>query len=138
MMEINYELTKERYELAIQRIRGIAETAKADIVNAQECAIETAEVFAPYFADAAAFLVKMDELYTKAVDGSLFSMSLAEKKLLNQSLYQELSKENYEKSYCNPAYAVKMLGKEYGAFLAALRAELRSLIAYVYEQKPYP
>jgi len=138
MIEINYELTKERYELAIQRIREIVETAKPDTINAQECAAETAEVFAPYFADAATFLVKMDEVYTKAVDGSLFSMSLAEKKLLNQSLYQELSIENYEKSYCNPAYAVKMLGKEYGAFLAALRAELRSLIAYAYEQKLYP
>lgn len=124
MIDINYELVQERYELATTRIREIADVT------------ETAELYAPYFMEAAAFLVKMDEVYGKAVDGSLFCMSLTEKEALNRELYRELSEENYEKSYCNPAYAVKSLG-EYGTLLSALRAELRSLIAYAFEKNVY-
>ena len=127
MMELNEALTKERYELAIGRIREIA---------FQEIP-ETAPEFAEYFKDAAKFLVKMDEVFEMAVSGELFSMELAKKKELNRSLYEELLDENYEKSFCNPTYAVGKIGKAYGAFLAALRAELRSLIAYAYEQRQF-
>ena len=59
---------------------------------------------------------------------------LEEKEKLNADLYHELT-DGYEASYCNPAYAVAKLGEEYGAFLCALRAELRSLIAFAFEQK---
>lgn len=125
MIEVNYELTKERYTLAIERIR--------EIVNETE----TEEALWGYFKESAGFIVLMDEVYQKALDGSLFSMSLEEKEELNLTLYKELLPQNYETSYCNPAYAVKMFGKEYGALLSALRAELRSLIAYAYEKNVY-
>ncbi len=124
MMERNETFTKERYELAIGRIREIA----------SQQIEETAPEFTVYFKEAAHFLVKMDEVYAMAVSGELFSQKLSAKKELNKQLYLELSEENYKESFCNPAYAVSVLGKEYGAFLAALRAELRSLIAYAYEQ----
>lgn len=127
MMEQNEALTKERYELSIGRIREIA---------SQEIE-ETAPEFAAYFKDAAQFLVKMDAVFQLAVSGDLFSMELSSKKKLNASLYEELTGEGYDTCFANPAYAVKMLGKEYGAFLAALRAELRSLIAYAYEQNQF-
>jgi len=125
MIEINFELTKERYALAIERIREIANE------------VETAEMFEEYFKDSAVFLSLMDEVYQKAVDNSLFSMKLEEKEKVNERLYEELLPQNYETSFCNPAYAVKMLGKEYGALLSALRAELRSLIVYAYEKNMY-
>jgi len=125
MIEINYELTKERYSLAIERIR--------EIVNESA----TSDTFLGYFRDTSEFLVLMDEVLKKAENGSLFSGSLGEKEQLNATLYKELSPQNYENSYCNPAYAVKILGKEYGALLSALRAELRSLIAYAYEKNIY-
>ena len=127
MMELNEALTKERYELAIGRIREIA---LQDVT-------EIEPEFAKYFKDAAEFLVKMDEVYGMAASGELFSMELSKKKEWNLSLYEELLDGNYEKSFCNPAYTVHELGKEYGAFLAALRAELRSLIAYAYEQRQF-
>jgi hypothetical protein len=79
----------------------------------------------------------MNEVYEMAVNGSLFSMPVDEKETLNYSLYEELLGENYAKSYCNPTYAVEVLGSEYGAFLAALRGELRSLIAYAFEKNSY-
>lgn len=125
MIDINYELVQERYELAITRIREIANET------------ETAKQYASYFKEAAAFLVKIDKVYGMAANGSLFSMPVAKKEVLNASLYEELFLENYKKSYCNPTYAVEVLGGEYGTFLAALRAELRSLIAYAYEKNVY-
>ena len=127
MMGLNEALTKERYELAIGRIREIASQ------NIEETTHESAV----YFKDAAQFLVKMDEVLGLAVSGKLFTQSLSAKEELNRSLYEELLDGNYEKSYCNPVYAVKMLGSEYGTFLSALRAELRSLIAYAYEQNRF-
>ena len=125
MIDINYELVQERYELAITRIREIANET------------ETAKQYASYFKEAAAFLVKIDKVYGMAANGSLFSMPVAKKEVLNASLYEELFLENYKKSYCNPTYAVEVLGGEYGTFLAALRAELRSLIVYAYEKNVY-
>ncbi len=126
MMEMNLELIKERYELAIGRIREIA---KGD-------ATEVSASFADYFKESATFLMQVDEVFVAATRGDLFCIPLAEKEKLNASLYRELSVD-YDKSYCNPAYAVEVLGKEYGTFLCALRAELRSLIAYAFEQKQY-
>jgi len=126
MMEMNLELIKERYGLAIGRIREIADGD----------ATEVSASFADYFKESAAFLVQVDEVFSAATCGDLFCMPLAEKEKLNASLYRELSVD-YDKSYCNPAYAVEVLGKEYGTFLCGLRAELRSLIAYAFEQKQY-
>ena len=125
MMERNEALTQERYELAIGRIHEIA-------MQQME---ETAPEFSVYFKDSAQFLVKMDEVLRLAVSGELFSLDILAKKELNRSLYWELQASSYKESFCNPTYAVKVLGKEYGTFLSALRAELRSLIAYAYEQE---
>ena len=41
----------------------------------------------------------------------------------------------YEKSYANPDYACKMLGKESGQILGMLYAELRGAVVYVFEGK---
>ena len=125
MIEINFELVKERFELAIGRIGEIASTGAGEEVAAEFC---------DYFEKTAEFLATIDEVYRLAENGTLFSMPLADKEKLNDILYKELTEKQYEVSYCNPAYAVRVLGKEYGAFLAALRAELRSLIAYAYEK----
>ena len=63
MMEINLELTNERYELAAGRIREIAE---ADVA-------EVAPSFADYFKESAAFLVLMDKVLNAAKSGVLFA-----------------------------------------------------------------
>ena len=125
MIEVNLELIKERFELAAERITEIMS------------GVETAPVFKEYLEQTAAFLQKMITIYAMAQNGSLFSEELARKEELNAELYAELMEHAYESSFCNPAYAVKMLGNEYGAFLAALKAELRSLIAYAFEQKQF-
>lgn len=119
--------SKERYELSMERIREIAAMTEEEI----------SAVFIPYFKKGAEFLILTDAVLKKSESGELFSLSLDQKKELNRALYKELSPEEYEESFCNPAYAVKVLGKEYGAFLSALLAELRSLIAYAYERNVF-
>ena len=121
----NEGFIKERYILVVERIREIAEET------------EIAPEFSDYFKKTAFFLMRMDELLKQAENGALFSMDLSAKKALNHSLYEELLEGNYENSYCNPAYSVKVLGETYGAFLSALCAELRSLVAYAYEKNVF-
>ena len=116
----------ERYELSMHRIREIAKE--------QECK----EPFADYFKKAAEFLLLIDQTVEMAKDGSLFTMDLPQKKELNHRIYEETLPEHYEQSYCNPAYAVKCLSKEYGQILSALFAELHSLIPYAFECKELP
>ena len=51
----------------------------------------------------------------------------------NRSLYEDILPENYESSYANPDYAVRMLGSEMGKILSAVYAELRGIIPAVFE-----
>ncbi|MCM1287332.1 MAG: aminopeptidase [Clostridium sp.] len=54
---------------------------------------------------------------------------------INHKLYEDILPENYEKSFGNPDYAVKRLGKAYGNLLCFLYSEIRGCIAYCYENK---
>ena len=51
----------------------------------------------------------------------------------NHALYEDILPENYENSFANPAYAVKMLGEEFGVLAPFLYTEMRSLIGFTYE-----
>ena len=51
----------------------------------------------------------------------------------NYKLYEDILPDNYAASYANPKFSVSVFGKEMGQFLAAVYAELRSLIAASYE-----
>lgn len=54
-------------------------------------------------------------------------------KEFNALFYSQFDKENYEKSYANPAYAVKMLGDEYGQLLAAVYAKAAGSITHIFQ-----
>lgn len=53
----------------------------------------------------------------------------------NRALYEDILPENYERSYANPAWAVRMLGMEMGQVLSAVYAECYAVIPAVYEEK---
>ena len=53
-------------------------------------------------------------------------------KELNKSLFEEIYSENYEESFCNPEYAVKTLGEEYGKILCYIYTKNRGMIRNVY------
>lgn len=116
-------MIEERYELALDRIR-LMQTE--DTVG---------EPYKDYFKKMAEFVLMLDELRTELLDGRYQKLELDELRKWNRRLYQDVLPGQYEKSYANPDYACKMLGKESGQILGMLYAELRGAVVYVFEGK---
>ena len=112
---------QERLELSLDRIREI----KAD----NKLPLE----YQKYFEFVGNFLLEIEENRQWVEQGYLLSAPLETLEQRNQKLYQDILPPNYEASYANPKYAVRVFGKENGRFLAAVYAELRSLITAAYE-----
>lgn len=117
------EILKERYALVMDRIRKIPREELGD------------EKLEAYFAFCAEFLMQIDDTVNFLREGGLKSAPMEELARRNHSLYEDILPEHYEESYGNPAFAVRELGKEIGAELSLLYAELRSLISFAYEEK---
>ena len=113
----------ERLELSLDRIREIREEKKLQ------------EHFQEYFETVAEFILMIEENRQWIEKGNLQTAALEELQRRNHLLYQDVLSENYETSYANPSYAVKRLGEDYGQFLSAVYAEIRSLIIAVFEQE---
>lgn len=116
------ENLSERYELTQARITEIRDE---DIRES---------VYGEYFNKTAAFLCEMADTYEYVRSGKLREASLSELKAHNRRLYEDILPENYRTSFASPRYAAEKLGEPYGQLLSFLYAELRSLIAYAYEQ----
>lgn len=114
---------KERYELALERIRGIA---NENTVAAGYC---------DYFQSVAKFILEIDAIQKRLQDKPSSTCTLEELKNENESIYRDVTGENYETSYANPAYAVSKMGEEIGQILSFLYTEIRSEIPYVYENR---
>ncbi len=113
----------ERYELAAERIRQIPEEESVRLP------------FRMYFQEISEFLMMLLTLEKEIEKGDYEKRSMEELKEWNHKLYEDILPENYETSYANPAYAVKILGKEFGQILSFLYAELRGGIPYIFEEK---
>ena len=111
---------EERYNLGIERIRSIMTEETVT------------EPYRTYFRKVAELLINIDTIREKLLAGDRAETSAESLKEEQELLYADIFPENYETSYANPAYAVKMLGEELGAFLSALYTELRGEISYVY------
>lgn len=115
------EQASERFALVKERVRGIA--AKP----------QTPEPFAEYFAQTAEFLLRLVEIYQKQERGVLAADDMSQCELENLALYAGIMPGAYESSYANPAYAVRMLGEEFGPLLALyagyVRKEIRAAFA---------
>lgn len=120
-------MISERYELSIGRIKEIANEKAAPAP------------FDEYFERTAEFIILLSETYDCVKSGRLYTMSLTELEEQNKKLYEDIISSNYDKSFSNPAYAVKRVteagyDKEYGRMLSFLSSEIRGLIPYVFEQ----
>ena len=115
------EVLKERYELVVDRIRMILHEKLSD------------DKLKAYFDFCADFLMMIDDTVAFLARDGLRKADLEELERRNHALYADILPENYEKSYGNPAVAVRELGMERGNLLSVLYAELRSLIGFVYE-----
>ena len=111
----------ERLQLSLDRMKEIKAEKKLQ------------KEYQDYFEKVAEFLLQIEENRQWILAGNLQTASMEELEIRNRKLYQDILPENYEKSYANPQYAVKIFGKEMGQFLAAVYAELRSLIVASYE-----
>ena len=116
-------MISERYELAVGRIKEIS--------NEETVALK----FRPYFGKVSEFILMLHELKEEMESGEYHRKSLEELKAWNYRLYEDILPDNYEKSYANPAYAVKELGEELGQLLSFLYAEIRGAIVYTFEKK---
>lgn len=105
----------ERYELARERINGIAGERNLE------------EPYQAYFQKEAEFVLSIMNLYEQVQYGDFDAFSLDELKEKNRVLYGEL-RDGYEESYLNPDYAVKTLGSECGQYLLYLAVSLRKMI----------
>jgi len=118
------ELLQERLELALLRIREIPgeDFQGAELLPWKE-----------YFTTVAKFLLLIEDTRQFLEQGKQVTATLEELQQRNHALYEDILPENYENSFANPAYAVKMLGEEFGALAAFLYTEMRSLIGFTYE-----
>ena len=120
---MNQEELLERLELSVERIREIP---------GEHFGVEA---FEKYFAAVAEFILMIEDNRVFLAQGGLVTASLEELQARNGALYADVFEAHYEESYANPAYAVKMLGDTFGALLAFLYTEMRSLIGFVYEER---
>ena len=111
----------ERLELSIERMKEIKTENKLQ------------QEYQAYFEKIADFLLQIEENRQWILAGNLLTASMEELEARNHRLYEDILPENYETSYANPRYAVSIFGKEMGQFLAAVYAELRSLVVASFE-----
>ena len=118
------ELLQERLELALLRIREIPgeDFQGAELLPWKE-----------YFTTVAKFLLLIEDTRQFLEQGKQAAATRKELQQRNRALYEDILPENYENSFANPAYAVKMLGEEFGALASFLYTEMRSLIGFTYE-----
>ena len=111
----------ERLELSIERIKEIKTENKLQ------------QDYQNYFEKAGDFLLQIEENRQWIQAGNLKIASMEELEERNYKLYEDILPDNYAISYANPQYSVSVFGKEMGQFLAAVYAELRSLIVASFE-----
>lgn len=121
MIKPSNDLVEERFLLIRERLGEISKKP------------EIAAPFDEYFRVIATQLLQLIEVETQAESGRLAGWSKEEGKRINDALYAPFTKENYEESYANPAYAVKVLGEELGAQLAAVFSMLMDYYTYAFE-----
>lgn len=118
------ELLLERLELAFLRIREIP---------GEDWQGEALQPWREYFAAVTKFLLLIEDNRKFLEQDGLKMATLKELQQRNHALYEDILPENYENSFANPAYAVKMLGEEFGVLVSFLYTEMRSLIGFTYE-----
>ncbi len=113
---------EERYGLALERIESLVEEA-----------MEYGS-FDLWFKKQADFLLLLARHYNMLEDGTWYHQDLEQCKQENYKLYEDVLVANYENSFTNPSYAVKMLGEDYGKLFSFVASYLRGAIQYVYEK----
>lgn len=117
------DIIRERYELSIERIETMMDESNVDMP------------FLDYFHKTARFILQIKDLVKMVSKEELKLKSMDKLQAINHALYEDILEQNYDKSYANPAYAVSVLGADYGTYLSFLYAEIRGMIVYAFESR---
>lgn len=112
---------QERFSLMRERI---SEIQKEELVK---------EPYRDFFRKTGDFILEICRIHDRIREGWLEKASMEELKENNQKMYEDILPEHYEESYGNPAYAQKILGRDFGQFLSFLYTEVRDMIVFAYE-----
>lgn len=124
-----YDDIEERYQLIMERIKEIPGESLP------------AQPYRDYFCSVSEFLMQLNDVLLMVKNGVLENLSRDALADLNYALYKDVLPENYETSFCNPAYVKKTLGdldEEYkgytvSMYLAFLFYEIKGLIPCAFE-----
>ena len=122
--QIAKRVRNERFSLAWERIRQIPKEHFG------------APAFEKYFTAVAERLLLLHETIEFLVQDGIRNASMEELARRNRQLYAEILPENYEESFCNPAYAVRELGEELGPLLSSLSARIFNQVYNIYDRLP--
>ena len=81
--ESNSEIIRERYDLAVSRIKELKNESLGN------------DVFDDYFQKVRSFIEMMDETYNWVLDGGLNKDSLEDLQSRNKALYEDILPENF-------------------------------------------
>lgn len=124
LLQEENESVQERFELSRNRLKQIGLSGRKSL----PMELNT------YFSQTALFLYRCAGTYEMIRDYGLLTMTEEELRIENETFYRDILPSHYEESYANPAYAVLVLGEEYGRILSFLYTELRSERVYAFEQ----
>lgn len=127
----------ERYILAKEKLSEIlsSESLFSDVCNQKDY-----EDYQRFFKTQASFLLKACEIYDyvssfdKPFSG-LKVLSADKAKQYVADLYNDITADNYEKSFCNPTLTVSLFGEEVGRIFSLVAYEMRATIPFAYEGK---
>ncbi len=125
-MNSEEDIIFERWLLSTTRLIEIrAELEKGSVLP---------EAFADFFKQCAAFMLFIGDTWEALAQGGADKATAQQLEEHNRKLYEDVTPENYDRSFANPSYAVKKLGRDYGPVLSALYFELRRSTGYTYEE----
>lgn len=111
-----------------------------DEERVREIAAANGEGFSPradaFWNQTAKLLVLFLDEYHWVQEGGWKAAELSGLQKHNLALYEDILPGNYESSYANPQYCTERFGEEYGPLAAAFVYELRSMIPFLYEERP--
>lgn len=125
IMEPYNQEVEERYPLVMERLEQMLTEETVE------------EPFRSFFRQGAAFIMQLHHAEQRIREGTFFDQTLEQLQQWNASVYDEVMPKAYESSYANPAYAVQMLGEEYGRLLCAVYEQLRRLVRSTMEGNRY-
>ncbi len=95
------------------------------------------ENYFSFMTHTAKLIIKLCKLEANLTDEYFRNTPLEELQSTNNSLYAEILPRNYENSYANPQYCVKIFGNEYGQLISWFYTLYRAYITYAFYHKQY-